>query len=204
MCQQLGQLVCPDYVTQGGLCRKHDSQVEVLNFEDSFLGVPDHPETDCIDVDGNRVLCKGGFGAEIRRAYAHIDGADNAFDNRDDKERAGAFKSTEFAEPQDDGTFPLIGDFDAEKADICNKGGENNNVDIPLFPRAFDKPVKAGSGQYNNNGRQSSDPIQGCCFGFQLRCCLVLTGEALLGDFGFAVFSHFLISFPYGLRFLLE
>ena len=92
-----------------------DGFAEVFDFENGLFGVPDDPEIDGVDGDGDGVAGEGGFGFDVADADALIDGGADRIDDADDPEHAGASHALEAAEAEDGDAFPLVGDAGGEE-----------------------------------------------------------------------------------------
>ena len=121
----LGEFVAADGFAQGGLRAHGDGLDEVLDFEDGFLGVPDHPEDDGVDVDGDRVAGQRRFGGDAGDADTLVDVGAERFDDRNDVAHAGSAQADVAAEAQHGDLFPLADDFDREEKVEADQGSDD-------------------------------------------------------------------------------
>ena len=110
----LREFVAADRFAQGGLRAHGDGLDEVLDFENGFLGVPDQPEHDGVDIDGDGVAGERGFGGDVGHADALVHVGAEGFEDGDDVAQAGAAQADVSAQAQDRDFFPLADHFDRE------------------------------------------------------------------------------------------
>src|SRR5579872_6928054 len=121
----LGEFVASDRLAQSGLGGESDGLDEDLDFEDRLLGIPDHPEDDGVDVDGDGVAGQGGFGRNAGDADSLVDVRAERFEYGNDVAHAGAAQADIAAETQDGDLLPLADDFDGEKEVEADEGSND-------------------------------------------------------------------------------
>src|ERR1700722_9147268 len=117
--------------TERGVRAESDGLHEVFDFEDGFFRVPDEPEDDGVDVDGNSVAREGGFGVYRREADALIDVAAQAVNDGNDEEDARAPQSSVAAEAQHSNALPLVDDLDGVEKIEADENAGNGEGDVP-------------------------------------------------------------------------
>ncbi len=120
----LGEFVAADGFAQGGLRAHVDGVDEVLNFKNGFLGVPDHPEDDGVDVHRDSVAGERGFGGDTGDANALIHIGAERLEDRDDVAHAGAAQSDIASQAEDCDLFPLLHDLDREQKVETDQGSD--------------------------------------------------------------------------------
>jgi hypothetical protein len=120
--------VAADGLTEGGLGGHGDRHLKVLDFQDGLFGVPDDPEVDGVDADGDGVLGEGGLCLDVADADALVDGGADGIDDGDDPEHAGPAHTLEAAETEEGDALPLIGDADRKEEE---DGGETAQGEGP-------------------------------------------------------------------------
>ncbi len=91
------------------------ASTKVLDLEDGFLRVPDHPEDDGVDVHRHRVAGERGLRGDAGHADPLIDVGAERLDDRDDVAESGPAKADVAAEPQHGDFLPLPHDLDGEQ-----------------------------------------------------------------------------------------
>jgi hypothetical protein len=112
--QDIGQAHLADYFAQRGLSRPGDRRLVVAHFQGGFLGVPYHPEQDCVYIDRNCVFGQGFFGVDRRHHHTVVDPDRGAIDDGHNPEHARTAQAAEFAQPQHDRLLPLLSHFQGE------------------------------------------------------------------------------------------
>jgi len=103
----LGEFVAADGFAQGGLRAERDGVDEVLHFEDGFFGVPDDPEDDGVDVDGDGIAGQRRFGTHAGDADALIDHLAQRVDHGNHEEHPGLAQADIAAETEHGDLLPL-------------------------------------------------------------------------------------------------
>jgi hypothetical protein len=94
----LRQFVAADGFAQAGLSAERDGLHEVLDFENGLFGVPNEPEHDGIDVDGDGITGECRLGRDVGHADPLVDVAAQAVDDRNHVKDAWPAQSDEAAE----------------------------------------------------------------------------------------------------------
>jgi len=135
-----------DGFAQRGLRAHGDGLDEILNFQDRFFGVPDHPENDGIDIDRNGVAGERGFGGYAGGADALVHEAAEGIEDGEHMEPAGPAQAHVAAKAQNGHLFPLVRHLDEEQQIETKKcAGDQRNTGIhedggqETCPERYDK-----------------------------------------------------------------
>ena len=94
-------------IAQRRLCRTQDGLGIILYLKACFLGIPDHPKQNGVNVNGNRVSGQRLLGGKRGRCGALVDMGSNRVDERNAEIRPRTCNFAEFAETQDNNALPL-------------------------------------------------------------------------------------------------
>src|SRR3954452_25271949 len=111
----LREFMATDRFAQARLRAQCDRLYEVLNFEDAFLSIPDHPEHDGVDVDWHGVASERGFRRDAGHPDALVHVRTQRFKDWNDMAKAGAAQADVTTQAQDGNFLPLAHNLDREK-----------------------------------------------------------------------------------------
>jgi len=133
--------------SRSAVCAHGDGLDEVLDFENGFLGVPDQPEDDGVDVDRNRVAGEGRFRRDAGHAHALVHIGAQGFDDGHNVEDARAAESDVVAQAQNGDLLPLLHYLDGEH-------------EIDAQHRTRNDPSRMFRGSGDDRARQQADDKQ--------------------------------------------
>ena len=139
---------------QCGLGSPANRPLVVGDIQGCLLRVQHLPEQYCIHIHGDGILGKGPFRIERGCDHPDIDPVGDGINDRNNEKQTRAFQRVEFAQPQNDCPFPLVGNLDRGGNDQRNQKGNEKDPAAFRIGEAIQAIGQAGADGKDNDEDQ--------------------------------------------------